>query len=159
MLFALLCSSTSDIKSKVRSSLGGRPSTAVSSAYAAATTPVSAMAAPRRPLPAHAPVNVSAERRLSAPVLPKTAVPKTAPSKPVARPATAPAPTPAAAPPARTAPAPSVAHSSGSKGHMSATPLLAHSSEHIPAGLAATLEHIVGQVCALLPLLLSAVHF
>jgi hypothetical protein len=29
---------------------------------------------------------------------------------------------------------------------MSTTPLLAHSSQQIPAGLAATLDHIVGQV-------------
>jgi hypothetical protein len=29
---------------------------------------------------------------------------------------------------------------------MTATPLLAHSREHVPAGLAATLDHIVGQV-------------
>lgn len=129
-----------DARSRVRTSLGGRPSTAVSSAYAAATTPVSAMAAPRRPLPPHA---APEERRVAVPVPSKAsaAQPKTA-TKVSAKPTAAPSR------PAPVAPRPSSAPSTNtaSRGHLSATPLVAHSTEHIPAGLAATLEHIVGQL-------------
>jgi len=138
----------------VRTSLSGRPSTAVSSAYASATTPVSAMAAPRRPLPPHATSSTPAERRAPAPVPSKAPVPAAVPQ---AQPRVA-APKPAQQAPARAtppapvaaAPRPAATHSSSSnsasRGHLSATPLVAHSSEHIPAGLAATLEHIVGQL-------------
>ena len=134
----------------------------VASLSIGAMTPTSALATPSQRYlrrPTTAPAKVAAVRTVSPPRTLSPPVPRPAPRPTTAISArsvaeankrTVPAPVasrtaPTRAPPAAAAPTSTPPHSNG-KTRMSATPLLAHSSQQMPAGLAATLEHIVGQV-------------
>lgn len=124
----------------VRSSSVGRPLTAPPAVTTPAPVPKPAVPAPRRspavnPAPAvRSTPEAAPAKQVTTPVSHSPAV--GARSKPVTGGRTISAGTGMAG-----APAPA--------GHMSSTPLLAHSHDQIPSGLAATLEHIVGQVHAI----------